>query len=485
MDDTSHALGGRGRLPIVAQLGLLMGPFLSMVDSNIVNVALTPISQALKAPLHDAQWIVSAYLLALSAVMAASAYLAKRFGTLRIYTISMAGFTLGSTLCAFAPSLELLIAARVVQGVFGALLVPLAMTLLIPRGREGSGQLSPLLGIILFMAPAIGPSVGGLLLELGDWPLIFLVNLPFGIFGIAAALFVARRVEATRETKVRFDLFGMLSLSLGVVGITYGATNGPTDGWLSASALPFWLGGALLIGLYAALGQRREHPAVNLRLLADPFTAAAFGIATLTSVVNFGMVVIVPIFMQSLQRQTALVTGLALIPQALMSGVGTALSNRITRRLGILPTVMVGMVLLTGGTVALLLIGLATTPAVISLALIGRAFAIGLVVQPLLLIAVGRVPNGSQADANTLFMIASRVGGAAGIALLVTFFQVRSQALARTSGALGAVTGFHETVLILTGLAFAGLAASALFLRDPDRADAPQAAVTVEPGDAG
>jgi len=467
MNERLGAPGSGGRLPFIAQLGLLMGPFLSMVDSNIVNVALSPMAQALHASLHDAQWIVSAYLLALSAVLACSAFLAKRFGTVRVYVISMAGFTIGSVLCALSPSLEFLIAARVFQGAFGALLVPLAMTLLIPREKDGAAQISPILGIILFMAPAIGPSIGGLLIQVSGWPLIFLINIPFAIFGLIVVALIPRQSREQRGAPVRFDLFGILALSLGVVGVTYGATNGPTDGWFSSGSLPYWVCGALLIAVYALFGQNREHPAVNLKLLADPFTSAAIGIATLTSVVNFGMVVIVPIFMQSLQRQSALTTGLALIPQALMSGVGTALSNRITKKLGILPTVVAGMLLVTGGTVLLLLIGLATTPWVMSLALMGRAFAIGLVVQPLLLMSVGRVAEHDAPDANTLFMIASRIGGAAGIALLVTFFQVRSQALAKTQGLAGAVAGFHETVLILTAVSLLGLLLSVLFLRQP------------------
>ncbi len=466
---------GAPRMPFVAQLGLLMGPFLSMVDSNVVNVALAPIAQSLHGSLHDTQWIVSGYLLALSAALAASAYLSKRFSTMRVYRVSLVGFLIGSILCALSPTLPLLIAARVFQGAFGALLIPLAMTMILGSGgRVASGEMSPLLGLVLFMAPAIGPSLGGLLIPLGGWPLIFLINVPFGIFGLIAGSRIKGRVADASDRSVRFDPLGIALLSLGVVGITYGATNGPTDGWLSLSSAPFWAAGAVLIFLYVVLRKDRPHPAVNLSLLRSPFTAAAVGIATLTSVVNFAMVVLVPLFMQSLQRASALTAGLALIPQALMSGVGTAVSNRVTRRLGTRATTVVGMLLLTAGTLFLLLMELDTPAWITACILVARSFAIGLVVQPLIQVAVGRVTPAQTADANTLFMITNRIGGAVGIAILVTLFQVRSQALARVHGVAGAVTGFHETVLILTGLAAAGLVLAFFTLREKTAAPVDQ-----------
>ncbi len=138
-------LGGPapGRLTLAAQAGLLAGPFLSMVDSNIVNVAIPDIARELQSPLATAQWVVSGYLLALAAALASSAYLAKRFGTRRVYLASLLGFTVASGLCALAPNIQLLIALRVLQGALGAPLVPLAMTMLLGGGDRASACLPP------------------------------------------------------------------------------------------------------------------------------------------------------------------------------------------------------------------------------------------------------------------------------------------------------------------------------------------------------
>jgi MFS family permease len=169
------------------QYALLAGPLLSMVDSSIVNVAVEPIARALHTSIATAQWTVSGYLMALGAGLAATAYLARRFGPLAVYRASVSAFTAASALCALAPGIGPLIAARAVQGLAGAPLVPLAMSMLLGKSG-GSRSISPAAGIMLFAAPALGPVAGGLLIGsapaaggyLAGWRLIFAVNLPLG-----------------------------------------------------------------------------------------------------------------------------------------------------------------------------------------------------------------------------------------------------------------------------------------------------------------
>ncbi|MGZ3675676.1 MAG: MFS transporter [Ktedonobacterales bacterium] len=227
---TRVATRASGGLGLAAQAGLLAGPFLSMVDSNIVNVALPDIATSLHSTLATAQWIVSGYLLALAAVLSASAYLAKRYGTRQVYLISLLGFTLASVLCAFAPNLSVLIAARVVQGALGAPLVPLAMNMLL--GKSGAGRQVPVAaGILLFLAPAVGPTIGGLLIGSVGWPAIFLVNVPFGVLGALGVLRIPASLAAPADRTVRFDLFGLLMLAGGLAATTYGTTEGASNGW--------------------------------------------------------------------------------------------------------------------------------------------------------------------------------------------------------------------------------------------------------------
>ncbi|MFY9672516.1 MAG: MFS transporter, partial [Trebonia sp.] len=157
------------------QYALLAGPLLSMVDSSIVTVAAEPIARALHASLTTVQWTVSGYLLGLGTGLADTAYLARRYGTVPVYRVSLAAFTAASALCALSPGIGALIAFRVAQGLVAAPLVPLAMSMLLGKGGRAR-SISVTAGIMLFAAPALGPTVGGALIGVGGWRLIFAVN---------------------------------------------------------------------------------------------------------------------------------------------------------------------------------------------------------------------------------------------------------------------------------------------------------------------
>src|ERR1017187_9900774 len=170
---------------------LLAGPVLSMVDSSVVNVAVPVIVRDLHTSLGTAAWTVSGYLLGLAGGLAVSPWLARRFGTMRAYTAVLLGFTLASAACALAPDVGLLIATRVVQGLVGAPMVPLALGRLL--GERGEAQNMPLsAGLMFFAAPALGPAVGGLLISGFGWRSVFLINVPIGLAALAGAM-AARR----------------------------------------------------------------------------------------------------------------------------------------------------------------------------------------------------------------------------------------------------------------------------------------------------
>lgn len=482
------------RLPVAALCGLLAGSFLTMIDSSIVNVALPDIARALRTSLDGVQWIVSGYLLALAAGLSVSAYLAKRFGTRRVYLASLLGFTLASALCALAPTIGALIAARAVQGALGAPLVPLAMGMLLGR-QQGGRKFPPAAGMVLFLAPALGPTVGGLLIHLAGWPVIFLVNLPFGIIGALGVRRVPVEFTNQPDHTVRFDLMGLCLLSGGLVLASYGTTVGPQRGWIAPNVWPYWAGGALLLGAYVLWAVRRAHPAVDLKLLRHPQTALAIGLCTIAAVVMFAMVVLAPIFLENLQGHSALVAGLALLPQGIITGFGTALGNRLDVR-RIRASVALGMATLAASTAALLLVQVDTPVWVTALLLSGRGLAIGLIIQPLLNMLIGELSPQEAPDGNTLFNVAQRLGGAVGISLLISFFQIRERArvasvlntfginaatVGQSSSGAGlaslpadvraqlgaaAVRGFHDAVGLLVALALVGVGA-ACFLRVP------------------
>ncbi len=233
-----------------AQVVLLAGPMLSMIDSSVVNVAVPVIVTDLHTTLATAAWALSGYLLGLACGLAASPWLARRFGPVPAYRAALAGFVLASAACALVPNIGLLIAARVLQGLLGAPMVPLAMGLLL--GKDGAAKtMPPSAGIMLFAAPALGPALGGLLIGAFGWRSVFLINLPIGLAALAGLRLLGRpRGEPRGDPSARLDVPGLVLLSAGLGLASYGASQGPSHGWLSAVSAPAWLGGLALIGGY-------------------------------------------------------------------------------------------------------------------------------------------------------------------------------------------------------------------------------------------
>jgi len=421
-----------------------------------VNVAVEPIARELHAGLTTVQWTVSGYLLALGAGLAGTAYLAHRFGTRPVYQVSVIAFTVASALCALAPNAGVLVAARVLQGLVAAPLVPLAMSMLLGRATGAARSISPAAGIMLFLGPALGPTVGGALIGAVGWRAIFLINVPLGALAALAVRFVPPALAPGRTPGARFDLPGLILLAAGLTGLLLGASQGAASGWTSAVTLiPLAAGAALLAG-YIAWALRRDQPALDLSLARHPVPALSMVLSALASVVTWAAVFLLPVFVQSVQGRSALAAGLTLLPQGLITGLSTALAPRLLTRLTIRLTVLAGFAVLALASLALLLVT-ATTPLwLIALILAVRSVSIGLVINPLLQALTEPLRPDQLNDANTLFNTCQRIAGSFGIGLLAALYATQS----RTHGPVPAL---HLTGLVLAAIAATGaLAALAL-----------------------
>jgi EmrB/QacA subfamily drug resistance transporter len=449
-------------LPARLRLAFLAGPMLSMIDSSVVNVAVPVIVRGLHTTLSTAAWAVSGYLLGLACGLAATPWLARRFGTLPAYIAAMAAFTLASAGCALVPSVGLLIAARVVQGLAGAPMVPLAMSLILDP-RRGPRSMPASAGIVLFAAPALGPAIGGLLIGAFGWRSVFLINVPVGLLALAAARAARRAIPGGGDRAARLDLPGLALLAAGLGLATYGASQGPAHGWLSAGSAPVWAGGLILVGAYVLrerAAPRTRAPAVNLSLLASPRRAFILALACITSVVLFAVLFLAPVFLQQIQHHSTTVTGLVLLPQGVVMGLaswlGSVLIERAKRHPALITmSVTGGLALLTASTLGLLLLT-PTTPVWVTTGLLcGRGLALGLAIQPLVMAFLAGVDETRMPDANTLFNIAERLSGSFGIALLATLYASRSAATGDP------VAAFRDCALVLSAAAAAGAVAAA------------------------
>jgi EmrB/QacA subfamily drug resistance transporter len=450
----TEPLAGSARLRPSVQYALLAGPLLSMVDSSVVNVAIEPIARQLHASLPLVQWAVSGYLLALGTGLAATAYLSRRLGTIRLYHLSVLAFTVASAACAAAPDIQVLLITRLAQGLVAAPLVPMAMIMLF--GRDQSARSMPATaGMLLFLGPALGPSVGGALIGVLGWRSIFLINVPAGLAAVLAVRKIPAGLAAPREpSAARLDVPGMSLLAAGLAALLLGISQG-SYGWTGLSCWLPLLAGLALLGGYASWSGRSANPALDLSLARSQESALALTLCAAASVVTFAVIFLLPVFVQSAQGYSALATGLAMLPQGIITGLSTTLGQQALRLLTVRTTVLAGFALLTTASAALLLVGARTPLAATAVLLAVRSVSVGLVISPLLALLTGKLDQARLADGTTLFSIWQRIAGSIGVGLIATIF-------ARQALRHGPVTALHVTGAVVTVISAAGLLAALL-----------------------
>jgi|HubBroStandDraft_2_1064218.scaffolds.fasta_scaffold64685_1 EmrB/QacA subfamily drug resistance transporter len=452
------------RLSPAVQYALLAGPLLSMLDSSIVNVAIEPMARELHASLPVMQWAVSGYLLALGTGLAATAYLSRRFGALPVYRVSVIAFTLASASCAAAPDVQVLLAGRIVQGLVAAPLVPLAMSMLFGTG-DVTRSIPATAGMLLFLGPALGPTVGGALIGAAGWRSIFLINVPVGIAAAVAVRRIPPHLAAGPAAGARLDRIGLLLLASGLALLLLGAGQAGAGRWEAWMAWLPLIAGAVLLAGYAAWSRQADQPALDLSLARNGAAALALALCAAASVVTFAAVFLLPVFLQAVQGHSALAAGLAMLPQGLITGLSTTAGQRVLRVITVRATVLTGFAVLAAGSLGLLYVGTRTPLAITAALLAARSAAIGLVISPLLAVLTGPLRQQQLGDASTLFSVWQRIAGSLGVGVIASVF-------ARQAATRGPVTALHLAGVMMAAIAALGLLAATMLPARPNAVSA-------------
>jgi EmrB/QacA subfamily drug resistance transporter len=424
------------------------GAFMSQLDTSVVNVGLDTIASDLNARLADAQWVANGYLIALGLSLPAYGWLGRRFGVGRVWLVSLAGFTLTSGLCAVAPSLGWLTGFRVLQGLTAGLLLPAGQTVLGQAvGPRRLGRVMASLGIAVTLAPALGPVFGGLIIQAGSWPWLFLINLPLG----ALALYLGwRYVPHGRSPDLpgRLDWPGLLLVSVGVPAIVYG---------LTVRDLPFTVVGLAALAGFAVYARRAVHPVLDLTLFANRTYTAACVTAAFTGATMFGAMLLFPLYFQLGRGQGVVETGLSLIPLGLGSALLLPVSGRLVDRFGGGIVAVYGGLLAVVTTVPFTVLDTDANAWLVGVLLFLRGMAIAVAVVPAGIAAYQAVTPQQLPDATTQVNILQRVGGALGGAFFAVVLADRLPS--------GPNAAFHTTFWWLTAAAALGLASAAWLSR--------------------
>ena len=416
--------------PWIVTAAVMLATFMEILDTTVVNVSVPHMAGNLGATVEEGTWVVTSYLVSNAIILPMSGWLANRIGRRNMLLACVTGFTLTSVLCGMATSLDSLIFFRVLQGLTGGGLQPLAQAVLLetfPPKRHGTAMAAFGLGIIL--APILGPTLGGWITDNYSWRWIFYLNLPVGVISvIMMSAFVHDPPYIGKHRTGSVDLWGIGFLALGFGMLQVVLDTGQRKDWFGSTQIRVFTF-LCIFGLVAMVIREltTKHPIVDLRVLKDVTFTAGTGIMTMLGFVLYASLMLLPIFLQTLLNYPALQSGLALSPRGIGSLVMMPIVGQLTNRFD--PRKLIAVGLAVGGWTMFALSNLNLNagywdifwPQVIQ----GGAMAFLFI--PLMATSMSGIAREKMGNATSIYNLMRNIGGSFGIATMTTFLARRSQ----------------------------------------------------------
>jgi len=441
------------------------GLFMIMLDNTVVNVALPSIQRDLGMQLSELEWIVSGYALTFAALMLTGGKLADAYGRRLVFVIGIAVFTLASLACGLATSGDVLIAARVAQGVGAAMMNPATLSIIAVTfaARERGTAIGIWAGVSA-LALAIGPLVGGLLTEHAGWNWIFFINVPVGVLGILASFVLID--ESRDETHERLDLPGLITSGIGLFALTYGLIEANNYGWGSTRIVGAFVLAVVALAAFLLLERSTRAPMLDLTLFRNRTYVGANLVMLLVALAMFGVFFFVSLYMQNVLGYSAVEAGAAFLPMTLLIIVVAPLAGRASDRFGSRWLMATGMVLLAAQLAYFSQLSAETTYWRLLPALVLGGFGMSMTMTPSSAAAMRAVPVAKAGMGSAVLNAFRQVGGSTGIALMGAIMASR---LTKPPTAVSFMAGFERALLVAAGIALAGAVVAAILVRPHDR----------------
>ncbi len=422
--------------PWIIAIAVMLGTFMEVLDTSVVNVSLPHIAGSLSATIDEATWTVTSYLVANAIILPMTGWLASAFGRKRLLMISVVGFTFSSFLCGLAPTLGSLIFFRIVQGATGGALQPLSQAVLLeafPPSERGKAMGFWGLGVVV--APILGPVLGGWLTDSYSWRWVFYINIPVGIASFVMTKMFIFDPPYLRQESRKVDYWGIGMLAVGIGALQIVLDKGQEDDWFSSNfILTLAIVAAVTLVAFVIYELFAEDPVVDLRVFKERSYAVGVFLMTVVGFVLYGSLVLLPIMLQTLLMYPSLQAGIAMAPRGVGSFFMMPITGMMTGKYDARKLLTIGLII---GGVTLLWLSLLNLQAGywdIFWPQIIQGAGLSLLFVPLTTVSMDKIPREKMGNATSLFNLMRNIGGSIGIAVTGTMVARHTRQVTGTLG---------------------------------------------------
>ncbi|WP_318509179.1 DHA2 family efflux MFS transporter permease subunit [Bacillus sp. T3] len=404
---------------------LLLGSFLSVLNQTILNVVLPDLMKEFEVTATTVQWLSTGFMLVNGILVPVTAFLMKRFSTRQLFISSMLFLLIGTFINAIAPSFPILLTGRLIQAAGAGIIMPLLMmVVLMVFPAEGRGTAMGTIGLVMIFAPAIGPTLAGLVIEFFSWRWIFIGMFPLALIVILLSL--KYLVNVSETSKAKLDMTSILLSTLGFGGLLYGFSSAGNHGWGSTFLLSYLSGGLIFLGLFIWRQLRSSDPLLNLIVFNEKMFTVTAIMNTLLTMVMYADMILLPIYLQASRGFSVLDTGLLLLPGALLNAVMSPISGRLFDKFGAKPLALIGLILTIAAIWGVTDLTETTSYSYLMIRTVVLRLGLSLLTMPITTAGLNSLPKQLNAHGSAVTNTVRQVAGAIGTALVVTIMTTSS-----------------------------------------------------------
>ncbi|MBO1580815.1 DHA2 family efflux MFS transporter permease subunit [Bacillus sp. XF8] len=398
---------------------LILGMFVSILNQTIINVALPPLMNEFNVSTSTAQWLITGFMLVNGILVPISAFLVSRFTYRKLFVAAMLFFTVGSIICALSGNFTMMMTGRVIQAVGAGILMPVGMNIfmtLFPPHKRGAAM--GLLGVAMILAPAIGPTVTGWVIENYNWNLMFYAMFAIGLIITLLSLKFFTLTQPVSKTKL--DMFGVISSSIGLGSLLYGFSEAGNNSWSSAEVVISLIIGVIGIALFIWREMTTDNKMLDLHVFKYPTFTFTLLINAIVTMALFGGMLLLPVYLQNIRGFTPIESGLLLLPGSLIMGIMGPIAGKLFDKYGIRPLAIVGLAITTYATYEFTKLSMDTPYSVIMTDYIVRSIGMSFIMMPIMTAGMNALPMKLISHGTATQNTSRQVAGSIGTAILIT-----------------------------------------------------------------